>query len=868
MKRLTPLIAVVAFALPLAAAVPVAPTGIEASDASYSNRIAVSWEHVRDAQLYRIFRNSGNDVSTATSVGTTESVIFNDTATPGQSFFYWVRAENSSGNGPFSAVDAGSTATGFTPPLLVGLFPPSAPAGNTTTGARVYLGKTLFWDEQLSSTKTVACGTCHIPSAGGSDPRATKDAARAKNPGADGIFGTADDVTGSIGVPLTKADGSYQWSSSFGLRPQVTPRHANSAIDAAYAQVGLFWDGRATPQFNDPATGSLLLATNAALETQAVAPLLSSVEMGHDGRTIGDVVARVAASKPLALAPAVPAALSRWISGRAYSELFAEAYGTAEITGARIAMALASYERTLLADRTPLDAGFAGAAPPAGLGVYQRSGCNGCHRLPVGSDDEFHVTGVRPFTEDLGRAIVTGAPRDQGAFRSPIIRNAGIRPALQHTGGMTVDEVVAFYDRGGDFKNSPGFPRGIFNPLGLTAQEKADLASFLRYQAVDQRAAREAAPLFDRPVLYSESARVPALLGTGAGSSIPEIVALEPPYAGNPRFTIALGNVTPGAQAILVIDRADPGTSAAPATASFLRQTATVSNDGAGHGFASISTAIPSNATGTFFARWFVTTNGQLSVSRAARFTIFAGDPATETFTSLSAASLLKGTVARLAIVSGFGSGLASSTLTAPAGALPTTLGGLRVSITDRNGTSADAPLFFVSSGQINYLVPATTAEGEATVRVFRGDTSLAEGKLQVTALAPSLFAANANGRDAAAALVVSAPATGAQTTSGIVTFDATLQRYVPQPISLGAATDQTFLLLFGTGLRGATLSSVTATIGDTLVDVLYAGPQNQYEGLDQVNLKLPRSLAGRGELDVALWVDGQRANTVRIAVQ
>ena len=62
--------------------------------------------------------------------------------------------------------------------------------------------------------------------------------------------------------------------------------------------------------------------------------------------------------------------------------------------------------------------------------------------------------------------------------------------------------------------------------------------------------------------------------------------------------------------------------------------------------------------------------------------------------------------------------------------------------------------------------------------------------------------------------------------------------------------------------------SSVTATIGDTAVDVLYSGPQNQYEGLDQVNLRLPRSLAGRGEMDVALWVDGVRANTVRISVQ
>ena len=295
---------------------------------------------MRDAQLYRVFRSATNDSSSATAIGTTPSILFTDNVSAGLTFFYWVRAENASGNGALSAVDAGSTASG--PGPLVQLTLPAPPSGNVTTGARVYLGKTLFWDEQLSSTKTVACGTCHIPRAGGSDPRATKDAQRARHPGADGVFGTADDVTGSIGVPLTKADGSYQWSSFFGLNPQVTPRHANSAIDAAFAQVGLFWDGRATPQFNDPESGTVLFSTGAALETQAVAPLLSSVEMGHDGRTIADVVSRVIASKPLALSPSVPGALSRWISGRNYADLFAEAFGTSEVSGARIAMCTAS----------------------------------------------------------------------------------------------------------------------------------------------------------------------------------------------------------------------------------------------------------------------------------------------------------------------------------------------------------------------------------------------------------------------------------------------------------------------------------------------------------------------------------------------
>ena len=51
------------------------------------------------------------------------------------------------------------------------LPPPPVPPGNPITPAKARLGKVLFWDEQLSSTRTVSCGTCHIPKTGGNDPR-------------------------------------------------------------------------------------------------------------------------------------------------------------------------------------------------------------------------------------------------------------------------------------------------------------------------------------------------------------------------------------------------------------------------------------------------------------------------------------------------------------------------------------------------------------------------------------------------------------------------------------------------------------------------------------------------------------------------
>jgi uncharacterized protein (TIGR03437 family) len=51
-------------------------------------------------------------------------------------------------------------------------------------------------------------------------------------------------------------------------------------------------------------------------------------------------------------------------------------------------------------------------------------------------------------------------------------------------------------------------------------------------------------------------------------------------------------------------------------------------------------------------------------------------------------------------------------------------------------------------------------------------------------------------------------------------------------------------------------------------VPVLYAGAQNVYPGLDQVNVQLSGSLRGLGTADLILTVDGQAANTVRIAIQ
>lgn len=113
-------------------------------------------------------------------------------------------------------------------------------------------------------------------------------------------------------------------------------------------------------------------------------------------------------------------------------------------------------------------------------------------------------------------------------------------------------------------------------------------------------------------------------------------------------------------------------------------------------------------------------------------------------------------------------------------------------------------------------------------------------------------------------------PAQGQQSFEPIVRFDAAQNRFVAVPIDLGPASHDLFLILYGTGIRfRSSPNNVTASIGGLSVPVLFAGPAPGLVGVDQINLgPLPRSLAGRGEVDVTLTVDGKAANTMRVSVK
>jgi len=102
-----------------------------------------------------------------------------------------------------------------------------------------------------------------------------------------------------------------------------------------------------------------------------------------------------------------------------------------------------------------------------------------------------------------------------------------------------------------------------------------------------------------------------------------------------------------------------------------------------------------------------------------------------------------------------------------------------------------------------------------------------------------------------------------------VARFDNGQNKFVPLPIDLGPESDQVFLVLFGSGVRfRPSLSAVTATVGGADAQVLYAGAQGDFIGVDQLNLRLPRSLMGRGEIDVVLRVEGKTANKVTINIK
>jgi cytochrome c peroxidase len=233
--------------------------------------------------------------------------------------------------------------------------------------------------------------------------------------------------------------------------------------------------------------------------------------MAKPGHSWADLNGKLARSRPLALADRLPADIVDALESKpTYPELFAAAFGDSRISAARIAMAIASYERSLMPDETPWDRFAAG--DESALSGFERLGweamqsmqCTSCHAPPLFTTNEFVNIGLRRSELDPGRQHVTGVDEDAGAMRVPSLRNVGLRPRLMHTGQFaSLAEAIAFYRNPAALPDVDSLPGGGPYNFGINSITAADIQAFLQGALNDPRVAAEIFP-FDRPRLASE----------------------------------------------------------------------------------------------------------------------------------------------------------------------------------------------------------------------------------------------------------------------------------------------------------------------------------------------------------------------------
>jgi cytochrome c peroxidase len=223
-------------------------------------------------------------------------------------------------------------------------------------------------------------------------------------------------------------------------------RRAPTLINRAYGR-SQFVDGRA-----------------ATLEAQITGPMTAVDEMGTTLPAAAEAIAKIPG----------------------YAALFEAAFGDRRVTFERIAMAIASFERTIISGNSAYDRYLNGdkhalsAEARRGLDIFERSGeCAECHNGFNLSDEKFASLGIGPegHPPDLGLAEVTGKRRDTGKFRTPTLREVVHTAPYMHDGrDRTLDDVLEFYRKGGQ----PGpYLDSRIAPFFLDARAKVYLMAFL-----------------------------------------------------------------------------------------------------------------------------------------------------------------------------------------------------------------------------------------------------------------------------------------------------------------------------------------------------------------------------------------------------
>ncbi|MEP7341798.1 MAG: M36 family metallopeptidase, partial [Acidobacteriota bacterium] len=250
----------------------------------------------------------------------------------------------------------------------------------------------------------------------------------------------------------------------------------------------------------------------------------------------------------------------------------------------------------------------------------------------------------------------------------------------------------------------------------------------------------------------------------------------------------------------------------------------------------------------------FTASDGALTDVKAVQVSVVQASPVA----AVNAADFNLGPLAADSIAAAFGVNLAPRVELAQSVPLPLALADTMLTI---NGIPA--PLFFVSPSQINFLVPPGVDAGSATILVSNTLGSFALGNIQMAATAPAIFTVDATGKgDAAAQAMI----------DGV--------NYQQQPFDVTVNGKPNILVLYGTGIRrtpaanpndgNGVAEAVMVTIDGITANVLYAGAQGSFAGLDQINVEFPASLAGQGQrrVEVVVTAGGVVANRVTIQIK
>lgn len=285
-------------------------------------------------------------------------------------------------------------------------FPPiDYPLGNEPTKLRIELGRRLFYDNRLSANQELNCGSCHVLSAAFTDGRMV-------SPGIHGISGMRNSPT----------------------------------------LVNLAWMKRFMMEGGVP-----------SLETQALAPLHDSLEMGSNMML---AVAR------LNLDP-----LMRELSRAAYNRDTLDAYV--------VTRALGCFQRTLISGDGRYDRYLQGQKNIVNenelrgreLFFSERTQCASCHSGVFYTDMDYHNIGLQEDYADVGKARATHRDEDMGRFKTPTLRNIQLTGPYMHDGSVSsLEEVVGFYNSGGRVHRNKD---ARMHPLDLTPQEQSDLVAFM-----------------------------------------------------------------------------------------------------------------------------------------------------------------------------------------------------------------------------------------------------------------------------------------------------------------------------------------------------------------------------------------------------